>query len=672
MSTSILELRQTTSNFINNGDYNVIMKNPVFLENGDQLAIRNCFIDTASELNGNIVLEQDYNLSLDFYYYIQDWHQGVKFTDLTTPSPIQNADSPSNDLFIMCSSVEHPTGGDKSLQYVTSITFRPYLDSVFFGGHEYPLTFAYEVFGKSHYTHITIPAKSGGYGHAYTMPLNIAVDKLHPNFRISFPPNGTGDGELLDKNEYDCREIGPDATFQTTVVFTDIAPTGSVTYDFHPHSENVNVNITKGSYTPTELAETITDKLSVNSVQNSSTLTNSKFLVTSHNFSNKDEFTYAINFLTTEVDGEQYFQLNINIGTDDLKFYPGQLIAITGITETFWGVEPSVLKGLYTVINADRTGTSPNYFANINLKLPGTSKFTGVPPGGQTLICYYGDTGGYNTVCFINQNGTNGWYYRTTEANQWIGTNQMALEYDDTTNRFQWKFTNMPLYNATGDIITDVLNYKDTANFFIANKNSGIIFNNLSSQPSGFWTDTLGFKLTDICPSFTTLPLTAIGGLNVNGITQSFNGTLIDGINLTGGFIGLDDVIDKSGADTFYKVPLNAFDNTSSDQFKIIATTPITPTQLDSGYFLLEVNSNFNTKFMDEETIYSKISAIVSRYYSEGSYTSSDLSSSIPYIHEGQPVSLSSFRVRILDKNKQLVTNIGDDNCVFIEVIKKK
>ena len=122
--------------------------------------------------------------------------------------------------------------------------------------------------------------------------------------------------------------------------------------------------------------------------------------------------------------------------------------------------------------------------------------------------------------------------------------------------------------------------------------------------------------------------------------------------------------------DTFYEIPTSVFNNTSEDQFQIVASNSIDNTELDSGYFLIEINSNFNNEYTDELNTYKKISAIVSRYYSQGSYTSADISASIPYIHKGQTVSLNNFNVRILDKNKNLVDNIGDDNCVFLELIK--
>ena len=178
----------------------------------------------------------------------------------------------------------------------------------------------------------------------------------------------------------------------------------------------------------------------------------------------------------------------------------------------------------------------------------------------------------------------------------------------------------------------------------------------------------MGFDLSTICPTFTNTAENTINGLGVIGQCPNWNNSLQDGKNITGGFIGLDGVINKKT--NFNQVPTGAFDDTSTDQFKIVATTPTTQTQLDSGYFLIEINSNFNNEFTDETNTYKKISAIVSRYYSQGSYTSSDISASIPYIHRGQTVSLNNFNVRILDKNKNLVDNSGDDNCVFIELIK--
>jgi hypothetical protein len=53
-------------------------------------------------------------------------------------------------------------------------------------------------------------------------------------------------------------------------------------------------------------------------------------------------------------------------------------------------------------------------------------------------------------------------------------------------------------------------------------------------------------------------------------------------------------------------------------------------------------------------------------YYENDSYTAASEADGIPYIHKGEPLLLDSFRV--LQCDKQLSGNLGNDNSVFLMV----
>ena len=74
--------------------------------------------------------------------------------------------------------------------------------------------------------------------------------------------------------------------------------------------------------------------------------------------------------------------------------------------------------------------------------------------------------------------------------------------------------------------------------------------------------------------------------------------------------------------------------------------------------------------FIGSDYYSSSISGIVSRYYSVDSYTSGSSDAAIPYVHRGAPMMLTSLRVRILDPSNYDAASIGEDNTVFVEVIK--
>ena len=63
------------------------------------------------------------------------------------------------------------------------------------------------------------------------------------------------------------------------------------------------------------------------------------------------------------------------------------------------------------------------------------------------------------------------------------------------------------------------------------------------------------------------------------------------------------------------------------------------------------------------------VSAIVSKYYSGQSYINGFSSDSVTYVHSGAPVQLSAFDINILDSTNA-PADVGPDNTLFIEIIK--
>ena len=67
----------------------------------------------------------------------------------------------------------------------------------------------------------------------------------------------------------------------------------------------------------------------------------------------------------------------------------------------------------------------------------------------------------------------------------------------------------------------------------------------------------------------------------------------------------------------------------------------------------------------------SNIQAVIGRFYQAASYTSAYNEGSIPYIYDGdEPVLLSDFKVRILQPDGQLATDLGKTSTIFMEVVK--
>jgi hypothetical protein len=64
------------------------------------------------------------------------------------------------------------------------------------------------------------------------------------------------------------------------------------------------------------------------------------------------------------------------------------------------------------------------------------------------------------------------------------------------------------------------------------------------------------------------------------------------------------------------------------------------------------------------------IMSIVSRYYNVANYTSGSSDSSIAYTHKGASLLLTSFNCRILNSDKTPALGLGQDNSIFLEIIK--
>ena len=78
-------------------------------------------------------------------------------------------------------------------------------------------------------------------------------------------------------------------------------------------------------------------------------------------------------------------------------------------------------------------------------------------------------------------------------------------------------------------------------------------------------------------------------------------------------------------------------------------------------------------KYQYDTANLSNINAIVSRQYDTNNYITGFGECSINYVHHGEPVLLSSTRIRILDPvNKQEATSLGEKSSIFLEVFKNQ
>lgn len=250
----------------------------------------------------------------------------------------------------------------------------------------------------------------------------------------------------------------------------------------------------------------------------------------------------------------------------------------------------------------------------------------------------------------------------------WVGTNQIALQWDQNLNKFVWSYLHMPPLDGDGNISAGYAK-KDNTNVLIPYaKNSGIFFMQFDSEYKNLSEDIdllsiMGFDKNQLIVNVSDYRLR-------DGEQQQIIATkLEDSVNTTSQFIGLDALIDKSG--DYYKARKNTSILATSDvTVEVTASNQYQETEngADQPYFLVEVNANFKTDYYSQSYIKRNIKAIVSKYYAYKSFTVGDESNDITYQHIGEPIYLTGFHIRVLDPNNKLANDLGDDNTVFLEI----
>jgi hypothetical protein len=143
--------------------------------------------------------------------------------------------------------------------------------------------------------------------------------------------------------------------------------------------------------------------------------------------------------------------------------------------------------------------------------------------------------------------------------------------------------------------------------------------------------------------------------------------TLSTGQNITGFFVGTDALVNKNGS--FANV------NTAWNEF-IEATTPVTlsgdpiiQVSDDQPYYQIEI-SGINSQDIylpDSVGKNNLIQAYCGKYYSAGAFTQSS-APGFQYTHKGNPKTIKSLRVRILDTQGVAQVGLGNHTAIVLEL----
>jgi len=291
-----------------------------------------------------------------------------------------------------------------------------------------------------------------------------------------------------------------------------------------------------------------------------------------------------------------------------------------------------------------------------------------------------------------------------------IGTTQTELVWDEDLKRFKWNYLHFPI-PATGtsgpaliiqpNLVRKGLDgdisysnaYGDGAVNQITTAVGGVFFTQL--QPQSLFEKIMGFNYTDRSIQANVSQTTITVNSYVNGIAQGARQhqpytdvitpkiDLIYGQNITRQSASIADVVGGVDNDTTHKEIIVA-DPTNDNGRILIQRTQVQSifaesngNQIgvqDSGYFVVEIELgiqyNMSVGSSTKPTAFTRnIRAIINRYYSVNSYTSSG-GSNTQYIHYGNSSVITSVKVRLRNSDGSVIKHIGNDNTVFLNILK--
>ena len=259
------------------------------------------------------------------------------------------------------------------------------------------------------------------------------------------------------------------------------------------------------------------------------------------------------------------------------------------------------------------------------------------------------------------------------KAETWIGASQFDIKFQD--NQFLIHQIHTPILDVDSNNVT-ISHLSGTTKTY-SNKHAGIFF--MDMQPHDLWFNQMKIKSSIIVPMAQGAPKDFDGSGNAAAAPAL---QLLDGVHITGDMLGLSSLISKpvqspaTNAEAQWDRPRANFQGeiTIEDETIPILSDPVFETNV-GGYYQLEVDTGINnTNIVGKDVSNNKIKAIVSRFYTQDSYTSCYNEGAIAYTHQSnEPLQLSNFNVRVLNGDGVLASlheNLGEDNTIFMEVIR--
>lgn len=562
-TNKFFQLRNLSAEVKNeNGDFTQKLKEPIKLEEGDQIIMNKAILDTRSVDSGKIVLENDTEFRLTFNYYKRFNNlDGVKEYPAGTAS-LTTADIDC-DPYVLCDKITHST-------IVYRLTFITIDDrgQVSPQNEKFILDVNYtSPDGTDKTAHIEMTR--GGYGWSSAQNLDIlAID------------NGSGTEptqvyRITQQTKDFIYSINGDPDTYNPEYKEDPSTASCI-----PKRYNHSVLIASGAYDPDDIAERI---------------------------------TRGITLLDTNGDFVSY-PTNAN----------NQLL-----TNTSAGNYTSITNRVWVNMYKNPQSTSPkNHFR------------------------YESDTSPVQPY--------------------FIGTSQFSLEFDESTQRFKLGFLHFPLYKSgASDIVSRFVGVLGSAtNARLCSAEGGILLESLASidvktgKDTNVWTNSFGFNLATLCPT-----PNYIDNTELTALIPRYNNVDAIGRYLTQGDSNIDIGVVK--ANNISVQPVIGLETIISQTEPVFAKSNFVQVNLNSGYFMIEINGLYNDGLITNTDLKNHIFGIVGRYYENENYTTGTEQDALIYQHKGATQYLNSFAVRVLNSEFQLAQGLGIDNTIICQHIKQ-
>lgn len=636
MNSSIIELRELDNQNPQqiNGNFEVDLKQKnIIVKDGDEINIKSLFLDTTAQNSGEILIDDtNKDIIIKNYLYMSNFRSelnGGRNLNHKNGIPAIDQVQPDGKLYVLCNRHASPlpaTGGYVGLLKINSLACN-FTGAIgqqcdpFFIRYKYLNDLQQETFAN---------VKFPGIDDTTTGPTDKPIYGTFAGDIIFFSRGNTEAFQRADLFETvveppnilfptaaqrDTKGNRGKSKFNVSPINYQVEPV-SIGDKFSPATFTTKFSLTKGKYSPDNLAKAITDKMS-------------NIIVYSNDAPAEQRLTN--DFIPTPVPAKY----NAGSGTGLINF------------------------------------PSRSNFCSSSKQLCYDSFYGFSTPDNLYLVCSDG-----NSILDFEA--------LATQNNYLIGSSEMSLEFIQETNKFQFTQLHTSQFTDGGNPIIRYFNSSNNEKSFLSIAVGGVFFQDL--EPINLWFDTLGFSSTDLLVLPEAQVLGDYGGSAIQqALVPSFKSLEI-GKNITADFSGVDVSLIKENfqdnADKTLQLGVDII--RESGEIGIIQTDGTTVLNLNSiraqtsfnistqteGYYLIQIEGLPRQDLTNLPNDH--IQAIVSKYYSSGSFTIMEGSAgSFNYKHIGNPFYIQNLRVKVLEADGSDPQQLGTNNTVFLEIFRQ-